>query len=249
MRLIPPGVAPLASLCVNAVVGLAILLWNAVCLGRWVQALGLLTLLLVDAWWLRRFHWNAPWLIFHLASAWAVRGLSAGQVDAFLRFRFQGGRALPVGLALSLLCSLQLLGLNSTRVKKPATGSQAASVQPAAGQPTPSQPVGVYRQAELTVEYHNADEEQARHLTTALLSSGLWRAEEKRTAVLEVLPTELKVVLIVPPEAGNLNDAFKQQLSRMIQILAPTRKVVVLICDTRMRILTAAEWDPQHPSR
>lgn len=249
MRLISPSVAPLASLCVNAVVGLAVLLWNAVCLGRWSQALGLLGLMLADAWWLRRFQWTPAWLLFHLASAWVVRGLSLGQRERFLRFRFQGGQTLPVGLAISLLCSLQLLGLNASRIKKPSMGAGVSGARPAASTPTPTLPAGVYQQGELRVEYHNTDEGQARRLATALLSSGLWRAEERRTAVLEVQPQELKVVLILPPEVRGPDDALKRQLAAMIGALAPRVKVVVLICDAHMRILTAAEWDPQNPNR
>lgn len=233
--LISPATVGGASLFVNAIVGSALLLWNAIWLKQWGHALlalvfGGLGAVLVKT----SFQPNLYWLMGHFFSAACLILVSRTQRDGYHGHLYDGGGRLPLAPLVSLLCALQILYLDSlsqapaktAKATRPTPIPVAVATTPAAA---PNQGSMVYREGQLLVEYKDVDLAQVQLITRVLVEHGLCETQQPGRAAVLGTPQFLGIIAVLPAEVTEITPAieavFQQALTRLTSAQNPPRPV------------------------
>lgn len=198
--LVSPPAIGWASFLVNPLVGVALLLWNALWLRQWLLAMVSIGIEWGGVWLVRtHFHANLFWFLMHLVGAALVARASTLQKELYLGHLYDGGSRLPIAPLLSLLCALQLLLLGSP--SQPVTAPVAPTASQSPAPPVPHLAAGRYQQGSLAIDYRDVPIELAQSLASVLLSAGIFSEQQTGWAGLNDSPAGLQITLVLPPNA------------------------------------------------
>lgn len=223
LPLISPAAIAAGALFVNAILGSALLLWNALCLRQWGLALLALVWGALCAGLAKTgFEPNLYWLLAHFFSAACVIALSRGHREGYYGHLYDGGGHLPAGLVISLLCALQLLYLGSFNDKPPPTppSPRTAAVS---STPTPVATSPVHKEGQLTVEYKGVDLPLVQFVTKVLVENGVCDPRQPGQAAVWGGPESLRVIAVLPPGISQITPEVEAVLQQVLSQLTTSQ--------------------------
>lgn len=218
-----------ASLFVNSLLGLALMLWNAIWLRRWGTSLVLAILICgVFLATIKHFTPHPAWFLGNCILAFGLRRQSQSlfALDYF-RCLFDGARPLSVVPLISVLSAVQIFSLTPMvkkqwladidPVRHPRLGRNSSppdrsSSKPSALVPTPT--TGHLVQGRNAVDYRDVSQAQAEALSRALSETGYFGATGDGWAALDLTAKGLRVTLRLPPGQSH-TEAGDQHFQKM----------------------------------
>jgi hypothetical protein len=201
-----------ASLFVNCILGLVLMLWNAIWLRRWGASLVLAILICSGVLGvLHRFTPHPAWFLVNCVLAMVLRkqAHSLFGLDYFRKL-FDGARTVSVVPLISVLCAAQILAL--TPIVKRQWLADIDPVRHPRSLANNGQ-VGRYVAGRNTVEYRDCPQSRAELLLRTLIAVGYFGSAGEGWAGLDETPKGLRVTLRpIGPSQTQLGDLQFQKI-------------------------------------